>query len=88
MNEEKQKFNAMYGKIVTNKINEEKQKNKELFIRYKNMKSLTKICEENGVRVSNVDKDKKIIEEKQKIIKKEIIKEVTEMYNYIVFEMR
>lgn len=69
-------------------MNEEKQKNKELFIRYKNMKSLTKICEENGVRVSNVDKDKKITEEKQKIIKKEIIKEVTEMYNYIVFEMR
>lgn len=59
--------------------------NLELFKRYKNMKSLTQICNENGVRVSNVDKEKKISTEKQKIIKKEIIKEVTSIYNYIIF---
>ena len=59
--------------------------NLELFKRYKNMKSLTQICNENGVRSSNVDKEKKISEEKQKIIKKEIIKEVTSIYNYIIF---
>lgn len=62
--------------------------NLELFKRYKNMKSLTQICNENGVRSSNVDKEKKISEEKQKIIKKEIIKEVTSIYNYIIFEQR
>ena len=59
--------------------------NLELFKRYKNMKSLTQICNENGVRASNVDKEKKISKEKQKIIKKEIIKEVTSIYNYIIF---
>ena len=59
--------------------------NLELFKRYKNMKSLTQICNENGVRSSNVDKEKKISKEKQKIIKKEIIKEVTSIYNYIIF---
>lgn len=59
--------------------------NLELFKKYKNMKSLTQICNENGVRASNVDKEKKISEEKQKIIKKEIIKEVTSIYNYIIF---
>ena len=52
------------------------------------MKSLTQICNENGVRASNVDKEKKISVEKQKIIKKEIIKEVTSIYNYIIFEQR
>lgn len=62
--------------------------NLELFKRYKNMKSLTQICNENGVRASNVDKEKKISVEKQKIIKKEIIKEVTSIYNYIIFEQR
>lgn len=59
--------------------------NLELFKRYKEMKSLTQICNENGVRASNVDKEKKISVEKQKIIKKEIIKEVTSIYNYIIF---
>ena len=59
--------------------------NLELFKRYKDMKSLTQICNENGVRASNVDKEKKISVEKQKIIKKEIIKEVTSIYNYIIF---
>lgn len=62
--------------------------NLELFKRYKDMKSLTQICNENGVRASNVDKEKKISVEKQKIIKKEIIKEVTSIYNYIIFEQR
>lgn len=62
--------------------------NLELFKRYKDMKSLTQICNENGVRASNVDKEKKISVEKQKIIKKEIIKEVTSIYNYIIFEER
>ena len=60
--------------------------NLELFKRYKDMKSLTQICIENGERASNVDKEKKISVEKQKIIKKEIIKEVTSIYNYIIFE--
>ena len=59
--------------------------NLELFKRYKDMKSLTQICNENGVRASNVDKEKKISVKKQKIIKKEIIKEVTSIYNYIIF---
>lgn len=59
--------------------------NLELFKRYKDMKSLNQICNENGVRASNVDKEKKISVEKQKIIKKEIIKEVTSIYNYIIF---
>lgn len=59
--------------------------NLELFKKYKGMKSLTQICNENGVRASNVDKEKKISVEKQKIIKKEIIKEVTSIYNYIIF---
>lgn len=62
--------------------------NLELFKRYKDMKSLTQICNENGVRASNVDKEKKISVEKQKIIKREIIKEVTSIYNYIIFEQR
>ena len=58
---------------------------KELFKRYKNMKSLRQICLENGIDSGNIDRDKRASIEYQEIVEKEIIKEVTKMYNFIVF---
>ena len=58
---------------------------KELFKRYKKMKSLRQICVENGIDSGNIDRDKRASIENQEIVEKEIIKEVTKMYNFIVF---
>ena len=58
---------------------------KELFKRYKKMKSLRQICTENGIDSANIDRDKRASIENQEIVEKEIIKEVTKMYNFIVF---
>lgn len=58
---------------------------KELFKRYKKMKSLRQICVENGIDSANIDRDKRASIENQEIVEKEIIKEVTKMYNFIVF---
>ena len=58
---------------------------KELFKRYKKMKSLRQICVENGIDSGNIDRDKRASFENQEIVEKEIIKEVTKMYNFIVF---
>lgn len=58
---------------------------KELFKRYKKMKSLRQICLENGIDSGNIDRDKRASIENQEKVEKEIIKEVTKMYNFIVF---
>lgn len=58
---------------------------KELFKRYKKMKSLRQICAENGIDSANIDRDKRASIENQEIVEKEIIKEVTKMYNFIIF---
>ena len=58
---------------------------KELFKRYKKMKSLRQICVENGIDSGNIDRDKRVSIENQEKVEKEIIKEVTKMYNFIVF---
>ena len=58
---------------------------KQLFKRYKTMKSLRQICVENGIDSGNIDRDKRASIENQEIVEKEIIKEVTKMYNFIVF---
>lgn len=58
---------------------------KELFKRYKKMKSLYQICKEHGLDSANIDRDKKATKENQEIVAKEIIKEVIKMYNFIVF---
>lgn len=58
---------------------------KELFKRYKKMRSLRQICVENGIDSANIDRDKRASIENQEIVEKEIIKEVTKMYNFIVF---
>lgn len=58
---------------------------KELFKRYKKMKSLRQICVENGIDSGNIDRDKRASIENQEKVEKEIIKEVTKMYNFIVF---
>lgn len=58
---------------------------KELFKRYKKMKSLRQICVENGIDSGNIDRDKRASVENQEKVEKEIIKEVTKMYNFIVF---
>lgn len=58
---------------------------KELFKRYKKMKSLRQICVENGIDSGNIDRDKRASIKNQEIVEKEIIKEVTKMYNFIVF---
>ena len=49
------------------------------------MKSLNQICKEHGLDSANIDRDKKATKENQEIVAKEIIKEVTKMYNFIVF---
>ena len=49
------------------------------------MKSLRQICVENGIDSGNIDRDKRASIENQEIVEKEIIKEVTKMYNFIVF---
>lgn len=56
----------------------------EFINKYKNMKSLKKICVENGVDVSNFLKGYQ--KDKRKIIIKEIKKEILEMYNIIIYD--
>ena len=58
---------------------------KELYKKKKKMKSLRQICVENGIDSGNIDRDKRVSIENQEKVEKEIIKEVTKMYNFIVF---
>lgn len=55
----------------------------EFINKYKNMKSLKKICVENGVDVSNLLKG--YLKEKRPIIIKEIKRQIIEMYDIILF---